>query len=660
MIPLDGYEHVRELGQGSFGTVWLVQRHTDRKLLALKTLHLPPLASREPRDLEMRRQALREVEALRALHSPYIVRYVDAMLIPPTATQVGSKLHLLTEHCDGGNLATYMHKFRPKHGFPEAQVWEFTIALLLGLQELHACKILHRDLKPANLFLKRVMPRARSACRGSGKGVAQRYGHVMPRSKLCARSKSCVASTREFAQLPACLAVSSGFLLLVGDLGLAREVTDSQPAASTMVGTPHYCAPEIFEGEPYGDKADIYSFGMCVYEMVHGRTLHADAANAAVLVRRMIQCEKDPEKPIEMDMRYSAELRSLVVACLSRSPTLRPTASELLSRLPAVYKMLRCYDGLATRMSRANGDEEQAEAAASWAEAEAEAEVAHETHCSPNGTAGCTTAKPDDTPLDQEAVNGLVDATVGVSIHLPCNVSFTSPSEISADQANASVQVCPSQVPPCRFFGGKSAFNFMPPHRGSGDCTPEPSSPINPSATAATARTEVATAKVEVGSVHVSATDAVLNGWSAASTCGPGGIAEVATIMGLVHHSSAMAFESTARKEGTKNVTAVLEPQKIPISAAQRVKAPVAQRTHARQGHIPVARGAHPMSYVCRSRECLARWRRERQELKSKQRHPGRPPASGGQLDCLRRPSTSPALLEVRGVALPLHVRSTP
>ncbi|CAE8584426.1 unnamed protein product, partial [Polarella glacialis] len=73
---------------------------------------------------------------------------------------------------------------------------------------------------------------------------------------------------------------------LLGDFGLARAMSDSQPLASTLVGTPHYVAPEIFEGVPYDEKADIYSFGVCMYELMHGRTPYADVKTVVGLVRR--------------------------------------------------------------------------------------------------------------------------------------------------------------------------------------------------------------------------------------------------------------------------------------------------------------------------------------------------------------------------------------
>jgi len=133
----------------------------------------------------------------------------------------------------------------------------------------------------------------------------------------------------------------SNLWVLVGDLGLARTVSDSQPMASTFVGTPHYCAPEIFNGDPYDEKADIYSFGVCVYELMHGRVPHADVQHIAALVRRVVCLDGDAEahELPSMDARFSLELRSWVGSCLAMAPTDRPCAADLLGRVPTLYRV---------------------------------------------------------------------------------------------------------------------------------------------------------------------------------------------------------------------------------------------------------------------------------------------------------------------------------
>lgn len=276
-MPFDRFEPLHELGRGSCGVVWLVRRRTDRRQLALKTVELPPLSCDEKK-AAIRHQALREADILKSIKSPHLVLCVEVILTPATV-QRPAELHIVTEFCNGGDLASHIKKQRGR--LPERHLWDFVASILAGLSELHERLILHRDLKPANVFLKKVRSRP---------------GEL-------------------------------GLRALLGDLGLARELTSSQPLACTMVGSPVYCAPELFEGELYGEKADMYSFGVLVYELMHGRTPHGDANNLGALVRRVVTATVSD---LPMDPRYSIGLRRITGACLSRSPAERPASAELM------------------------------------------------------------------------------------------------------------------------------------------------------------------------------------------------------------------------------------------------------------------------------------------------------------------------------------------
>jgi len=298
------FERLRQLGRGSYGVVWLVRCKADQRLLAMKTVPLPLLACRDEKAILERRQALREVELLQQIRSPYVVLYADMVLSPPSAENPQSELHLLTEYCEAGDLGNYIKLKGRGRGFSEDEVWGLAVPVLTGLHELHSRRILHRDLKPANIFLKRTCVPGRVVT-GSG-----------PASKLTA---------------------------LLGDFGLARAMSDSQPLASTLVGTPHYVAPEIFEGVPYDEKADIYSFGVCMYELMHGRTPYADVKTVVGLVRRVLRldlggsCNLATTAPL--DARFSHELRSVVSACLERKPEMRPDTVKLLQSVPEQYRL---------------------------------------------------------------------------------------------------------------------------------------------------------------------------------------------------------------------------------------------------------------------------------------------------------------------------------
>jgi len=350
--------------------VWLVRRRSDRRLLAMKTIALPPLASREGRAMAERRQALREVEILKGLNSPHVLRHEETVLAPPSSEHGYSELHILTEYCDAGDLTSLLRKANAGPGFTESDVWGLAGAILAGLWDLHTQRILHRDLKPANIFLR------------------YEKGSSQPGSL---RRKLSLGSTR---------ARSCGFdpakvRVLVGDLGIARTVTNTQPLAETMVGTPLYCAPEIFEGEPYDEKADIYSYGVCVYELMHGRPPWADVQHVAGLVRHVLQLDGDPsEHEVKLDPRFSEDLRSLVRDCMARFPKDRPSALELVLRIPAEHRRALGLD-VAAIASAPAAEEAAAEATAATAEAPAAEAASGEAKADVDSARGANAGAPE-------------------------------------------------------------------------------------------------------------------------------------------------------------------------------------------------------------------------------------------------------------------------
>lgn len=58
----------------------------------------------------------------------------------------------------------------------------------------------------------------------------------------------------------------------IADFGFAKLLT-SEDYTSTMLGSPLNMAPEVLGGNKYNSKADIYSIGACVYEMIYGKYL---------------------------------------------------------------------------------------------------------------------------------------------------------------------------------------------------------------------------------------------------------------------------------------------------------------------------------------------------------------------------------------------------
>ena len=88
---------------------------------------------------------LMEIELLQRLNSHFIVGYIDSYTD-------GTKIYIVMEHCQNGDLCTYMEKNK-KVKFGDNFIWKCLIHVCLGLYHLHSQNIVHRDLKTLNVFL---------------------------------------------------------------------------------------------------------------------------------------------------------------------------------------------------------------------------------------------------------------------------------------------------------------------------------------------------------------------------------------------------------------------------------------------------------------------------------------------------------------------------
>ena len=121
------------------------------------------------------------------------------------------------EHCQGGELKTLLDE-QDTSRFEETVVQRWGYQLACGIKKMNDLNIVHRDLKLENLLL------SKKGCKGNIK---------------------------------------------IADLGLSRNLADGSVAV-TICGTPLYSAPEVLAGDFYNYKADMWSFGAILYELMTG------------------------------------------------------------------------------------------------------------------------------------------------------------------------------------------------------------------------------------------------------------------------------------------------------------------------------------------------------------------------------------------------------
>eukprot|EP00928_Gymnodinium_smaydae_P035092 TRINITY_DN24758_c0_g1_i3.p1 TRINITY_DN24758_c0_g1~~TRINITY_DN24758_c0_g1_i3.p1 ORF type:complete len:863 (-),score=227.21 TRINITY_DN24758_c0_g1_i3:81-2669(-) len=222
-----------------------------------------------------REEANKEVMLLRTVSSgsKYIVQYEESFL-------EGEVLHIVMELCPNGDLSSYI-KAQNGQDLPESTVWKFLIQIGLGLRWLHAQRVLHRDIKTLNVFLTAAND------------------------------------------------------VRLGDLGVARVMSNNTNFASTFVGTPYYLSPELCEEKQYNEKSDVWAYGCVVYELCVQKHPF-NAGNHAALLIKILRGLYAP-----VPAQYSDELRSVIDVCMRKDFTRRPTLAELLAQAPVKDWALR-------------------------------------------------------------------------------------------------------------------------------------------------------------------------------------------------------------------------------------------------------------------------------------------------------------------------------
>ncbi|XP_038288233.1 serine/threonine-protein kinase Nek11 isoform X13 [Canis lupus familiaris] len=287
----------QKLGSGSFGTVYLV---SDKKAKQGEELELWKKAyillcmeicfhnlvgeERERRKVLKKIsvgelnpnetvQANVEAQLLSKLDHPAIVKFYTSFVEQ-------DNFCIITEYCEGRDLDCKIQEYK-KAGktFPESQIIEWFIQLLLGVDYIHERKILHRDLKSKNIFLKNN-------------------------------------------------------LLKIGDFGVSRLLMGSCDLATTLTGTPHYMSPEALKHQGYNTKSDIWSLACILYEMCcmnHAFT----GSNFLSIVLKIVEGDA-PSLP----KQYPRELNAIMECMLNKSPSLRPSAIEIL-KIPYIDEQLQ-------------------------------------------------------------------------------------------------------------------------------------------------------------------------------------------------------------------------------------------------------------------------------------------------------------------------------
>lgn len=259
------------LGRGGMGTVYRGLQRSLGRPVAVKVLDLSRAS--DPELIEGCRQKFRnEAMAMALVDDPRIVRVLGA-------GENDGRCWYAMELVEG---RTVDRRLSEEGAFPEAEAVRVALEVARALEVVLRRGIVHRDVKPGNIFL-----------------------------------------------LP------DGAVKL-GDFGLARGPGFARTRlteANAVACTPAYAAPEHAEGRPSDHRADIYSLGCVLYEMLTERPPFAGDLRVDTL---FLHASEPPLPPRLLNPRISTSLERVILKCLEKDPADRyQTYGELIRVLEA-------------------------------------------------------------------------------------------------------------------------------------------------------------------------------------------------------------------------------------------------------------------------------------------------------------------------------------
>jgi len=298
---IGAYAIVREIGRGGMGRVYLANDTRLGRTVALKAL--APHLMRDPAQRERLR---REARSAASLTHPGICT-VYAL------EEIDGDLYMATEFVDGHTLREEIWSERRPSG---GEILRTARDLASALASAHARGIVHRDLKPENVMRTRD-GRLKILDFGLARIIVDDAAHGTLHA-----SPDTGGPTGGPAGTPAAGHRFSG----------AGVPYVTRPGV--VVGTPAYMAPEQINGEPVDARADIFAFGVLLYEYSCGAHPFA-ATTALAIVARVLESDARPLAARCPDV--PSRVAEIISRCLRKAPAERfGSAAELVGALDTV------------------------------------------------------------------------------------------------------------------------------------------------------------------------------------------------------------------------------------------------------------------------------------------------------------------------------------
>ena len=259
------------LGEGAYGKVYIGLNLRTGELMAVKCLNLYSESKRREAQKHRLEELEREISIYRRLRHEHIVSYYGA-----AKSDIEGVMYIFLEYISGGCIASMLHRFGR---FNVELVQLYIRQILLGLEYLHREKIIHRDIKGANILIAK-----------DGTAKLADFG-----------------ASKAFPE---------------------NTVTD---ANKSLHGSIYWMAPEVVTSAGYGRRADVWSIGCTVVEMLTAKHPWPDADNQWSAIFAIARTKTGPPFPDDV----SDHAKQFMKHCFQTDPKQRSSVSELL-QLPFV------------------------------------------------------------------------------------------------------------------------------------------------------------------------------------------------------------------------------------------------------------------------------------------------------------------------------------
>lgn len=280
----EGYELVKQIGEGGVGKVWLVRKPGADRLFVLKVPKADALAGASETEREgMLASFVEEAKALAGIYHPNVANIIDR------GVSDGMPF-LVLELLIGADLQQYSEA-RLMSLFELRQV---VLDVCAGLEAFHGAGLVHRDIKPANLWLR--LP------------LAGDQSFVPDKHRDPARTQPLSAVVIDFGMVRA-----------------RKVATDT--AGRFVAGTAGYIAPEqVLDPVELDGRADLYSLAGTIYKVTTGRAFFDEVESPRD--RIFAHMKRDPFEDASRLQGYPAALVELMRAATAMDPNDRPTPTE--------------------------------------------------------------------------------------------------------------------------------------------------------------------------------------------------------------------------------------------------------------------------------------------------------------------------------------------